>query len=246
MEKNISTSNQTSLWPLVFAGAIRAAFGLVWGLDAYFKWQPDFYNNYQTYISSIISGQPSWLMPWFNFWNNLIALNPDVFSWATRIIETIIALGLLLGFGRKWIYMLGGFFALLIWAIPEGFGGPYTPGATDVGAGLIYAFVFLALILLDYVLGRSPYSLDFYIERGWPGWKSFAEWAPASTLKQEPRYLPWPVQILVILVLIAMLIVFLIILGSELSTASTSGTGSLEWFRGLFATGGLKQVFQLV
>jgi nitrite reductase (NO-forming) len=246
MEKNVATNIQTSLWPRVFAGAIRAAFGLAWGLDTYFKWQPDFYNNYQTYISSIIPGQPSWLMPWFNFWNNLIALNPSVFSWATRIIEAIIALGLLLGFGRKWIYMLGGFFALLIWAIPEGFGGPYTPGATDVGAGLIYAFLFLALILLDYVLGRSPYSLDFYIERAWPAWKSFAEWAPASTLKQEPKYLSWPVQIIVILVLIAMLVVFLIILGSELNSASSSGTGSLQWFRQLFATSSLKQIIQLI
>lgn len=246
MDKDMSASKESSLWPQVFAGAIRAAFGLTWGLDAYFKWQPDFYNNYQSYISGIISGQPSWLMPWFNFWNNLIALNPGVFSWATRIIEAIIALGLLLGFARKWIYMLGGFFALLIWAIPEGFGGPYTPGATDVGAGLIYAFVFLALILLDYVLGRSPYSLDFYIERGWPAWKSFAEWAPASTLKREPRYLPWPVQAFVILVLIAMLVVFLIILGSELNSASSSGGSSLEWFRQLFATSGLLQVIQLI
>jgi nitrite reductase (NO-forming) len=246
MDKDISVSKESSLWPRVFAGAIRAAFGLVWGLDAYFKWQPNFYNNYQSYITEVISGQPGWLMPWFNFWNNLIALNPNVFSWATRIIETVIALGLLLGLVRKWTYVLGGLFALLIWAIPEGFGGPYTPGATDVGAGLIYAFVFLALILLDYVLGRSPYSLDFYIERSAPGWKAFAEWAPASTLKQEPRYLSWPIQILVILALIAMLVVFLIILGSELSSASSSGAQSLEWFKQLFATSGLQQVIQLI
>jgi nitrite reductase (NO-forming) len=242
---NIETK-QASHWTHTIAGAIRAAFGLVWGLDAYFKWQPDFYNNYQSYISGIIGGQPGWLMPWFNFWNNLIALNPSVFSWATRIIETIIALGLLIGFARKWVYVLGGLFALLIWAIPEGFGGPYTPGATDVGAGLIYAFVFLALILLDYVLGRSPYSLDFYIERGTPAWKAFAEWAPASTLKQEPKYLPWPIQAVVIIGLIAMLVIFLIILGSELNSATSAGSQSLEWFRQLFATSSLQQVIQLI
>jgi nitrite reductase (NO-forming) len=87
----------------------------------------------------------------------------------------MIALGLLCGFTRKWVYVLGGLFALLIWAIPEGFSGSYTSSVTDVGAGLIYACVFLALILFVYVLGRSPYSLDFYIERSAPSWKTVAE-----------------------------------------------------------------------
>jgi hypothetical protein len=31
-----------SLWADTAAGAIRAAFGLVWAIDTYFKWQPDF------------------------------------------------------------------------------------------------------------------------------------------------------------------------------------------------------------
>jgi nitrite reductase (NO-forming) len=111
-----------------------------------------------------VSGQPGGLVPWFTFWSNLILLDPNLFAWLTRIIEILVALGLLFGFARKYVYLLGGIFALLIWSIPEGFGGPYAPGATDVGAGLIYVFLFIALILINYIKGKAPYSVDFYIE----------------------------------------------------------------------------------
>lgn len=222
MNANISKPKQSSHWTHTIAGAIRVAFGMAWGIDAFLKWQPAFFDNYASYITGIISGQPAWLLPWFNFWGNLIQPNANLFAWLTRIIETGIALGLLFGFGRKWLYLLGGMFALLIWAIPEGFGGPYTPGATDVGAGLIYAFVFLALILIDYLKGRAPYSVDFYIEKVFPGWTKVAEWAPAETLKQEPAYLPWSYQIITIIGLIVMLVVFLAILSSELRNAPPS------------------------
>jgi nitrite reductase (NO-forming) len=222
MNAKVSNDNSSSLWVDAAAGAIRTAFGLAWALDAYFKWQPAFFNNYLSYITSIIDGQPSWLLPWFNFWSNLITPNPGLFAWLTRLIETAVAIGLLLGVARKWTYVLGGIFALLIWSVPEGLGGPYTPGATDVGAGLIYAFLFLALIVIDYVMGRSPYSLDYYLERRFPSWKMFAEWAPASTLEKEPRRLSWPVQIATLIGLVILLVVFLIILGSELNSAPAS------------------------
>lgn len=207
------------MWVDVFVGAIRTAFGLAWAFDAYLKWQPSFFNNYLSYITGIVDGQPKWLMPWFNFWVDLIKRDPNLFAWGTRIVETLIAAGLLLGLSRRWVYVLGIVFALLIWSIPEGFGGPYAPGSTDVGAGLIYVFVFLALIVMEYMLGKSPYSLDYYIERSVPGWKFFGEWAPAQTLAKEPRYLSWPVQIVVLLGLAIMLVVFLIIIQGEIHAA---------------------------
>ncbi len=228
---NVKTTETKPLshWTHTIAGAIRAAFGMAWGIDAFLKWQPDFFNNYASYITGIVSGQPNWLLPWFNFWSNLIQADPNLFAWLTRIIETLIALGLLFGFARKWTYILGGVFALLIWSIPEGFGGPYTPGATDVGAGLIYVFVFIALILIDYLKGRAPYSVDYYIEQSFPAWHSVAEWAPADTLKQEPAYLPWRYQIITIIGLIVMLVVFIYILISELKSAPPATGLALLW-----------------
>lgn len=216
MDPKLVKSNDYSLWADAFAGAIRAAFGLVWAIDAFFKWQPDFFNNYLSYITGIVTGQPQWLMPWFNLWVKLITPDPNLFAWMTRLVETAIALGLLFGFGRKWVYVLGGLFALVIWAVPEGFGGPYTPGATDVGGGLIYVLVFGALIVMDYALGRSPYSVDFYLEKHFPFWRKIVEWAPAAIQKQEPRYLPWRIQIIVIVGMVILLAVFLAIIISEL------------------------------
>jgi nitrite reductase (NO-forming) len=227
----LSKNKERSLWTHTVAAAIRTAFGVVWALDAYFKWQPDFYDHYLSYITSVINGQPNWLMPWFNFWRNFIALNPNIFSWATRIVETVIAIGLLTGFSRKWLYLLGTGFALVVWSVPEGFGGPYAPGATDVGAGLIYSFVFIALILLDYLLGRSPYSVDFYIENVKPGWMKFAEWAPADVLKQDYTYLPWSIQIVTIVGMLAMMAIFLVILGSELNSSPPAVGMILEGIR---------------
>jgi nitrite reductase (NO-forming) len=244
MSSNTSTKQTFSLWTHTAEGAIRVAFGLAWGIDAYLKWQPDFSKNYLNYITSIISGQPHWLLPWFNFWNNLISMNPGLFAWTTRIIETIIAIGLLAGIARKWIYVLGGVFAILIWSIPEGFGGPYVPGSTDVGGGLIYVFLFIALILLNYVLGRSPYSVDYYIERSYPGWRKIAEWAPTFVLQQEPPYLSWGIQFVTITGLIVMFFLFVTILTSELSTNPASSALALEWFKINFQTANLKQVLQ--
>jgi nitrite reductase (NO-forming) len=229
METKTAQTKPLSHWRHTIAGAIRVAFGMAWGIDAFLKWQPDFFNNYLSYITGIISGQPSWLLPWFNFWGNLIQMNPDLFAWLTRIIETLIAAGLLLGLFRKWVYLLGALFALLIWSIPEGFGGPYTPGATDVGGGLIYVFMFMGLILIDYMMGKSPYSMDYYIEKKLPSWRYAAEWAPTATLEQEPVYLPWGYQIITIIGLIVMLGLFLYILGSELNSAPPSTGLVLGW-----------------
>ena len=78
------------------------------------------FNSYLSYITSIADGQPQGLLPWFNFWISVIKPDPNLFAWLTRLVETAIAVGLLLGLVRKWVYVLGGAFALLIWSIPEG------------------------------------------------------------------------------------------------------------------------------
>ena len=220
MNAKPSNSNDYSLWADTATGAIRTAFGLVWAIDAYLKWRPVFFENYLSYVTSISSGQPQWLLPWFNLWISLIKLDPNLFAWLTRFVETGIAVGLLLGVARKWTYVLGGLFALFVWSIPEGFGGPYVPGATDVGAGVVYILVFASLFVMDHILGRSPYSLDFYLERIFPAWRHLAEWAPPQILDQEPRRLSWTIQIVTFIGIVVMLLILLFIIGSELNAAA--------------------------
>jgi nitrite reductase (NO-forming) len=64
---------------------------------------------------------------------------------------------------------------LIIWSVPEGFGGPYGPGSTDIGTGMVYAIVSFLLLVINAAFGPSRYSLDFIIERKWPRWKKIAE-----------------------------------------------------------------------
>ena len=54
----------------------RVTFGFVWLIDAYFKFQPGFAQNFSNLIQAGGQGQPAWLAPWFSFWVNFTSMNP--------------------------------------------------------------------------------------------------------------------------------------------------------------------------
>ena len=105
-----------STWLLAITSAVRAAFGVIWAIDAYLVWQPAFALHFVGYLENALQGQAPWLHPWLAAWLALVKLAPGIFIWLTRIIETLIALGLLLGLARRWIYLGGGIFSLLLWS----------------------------------------------------------------------------------------------------------------------------------
>ena len=119
--------------------------------------------------------QPGWLKWWFDFWIRLQHPNPAFYAYLVAAAETLIALAVIFGFARKLTYLGAIAFSLLIWATAEGFGGPYTRGSTDIGAAVIYAFVFLALLAISAQEGTSRYSLDALIERRVSWWHWIAE-----------------------------------------------------------------------
>ena len=214
--------HQISTWHVAASGALRAVFGLVWALNAYLTWRPSFAAHYVGYLHNAATNQPGWLAPWFTFWINLVSPHPDLFIWATRIVETLIALGLLLGFARKTTFVIGALFSLLIWSTAEGFSGPYTAGATNLGPALVYVLLFIGLILSDREHGRSPYSIDYYLERRWPGWRRFSELASPRVLDRVPPRLPWPEQLAgMVGILIALALLF-----GSLSSALNAPTGT--------------------
>jgi nitrite reductase (NO-forming) len=176
MSQEHTREPSSEAWPAMARTALRVAFGLIWVANAAFTWTSEFAVHYVGYLHNAAQGQPAWSAWWFNFWINLVTPHAGLFVWATRIIETLLALALVLGLARKTVYVLGALFSLLVWSTAEGFGGPYTVGATNMGAGIIYVLVFIALIVINSRSGPSPYSLDYYIERGWPGWRWLAEW----------------------------------------------------------------------
>ncbi|MGH8184734.1 MAG: multicopper oxidase domain-containing protein [Rhodanobacteraceae bacterium] len=163
-------------WPAVASAALRIAFGIIWAVGAAFTWSSRFAANYVGYLHNAAQGQPAWSAWWFDMWIAIVEPHAMVFVWLTRIAETLLALALLLGFARRTAYVLGALFSLLIWSTAEGFGGPYTVGAANMGTAITYVLVFIALIGINYRGGPSPYSVDYLIELHWPRWSRVAEW----------------------------------------------------------------------
>lgn len=155
--------------------AIRILFGAVFAVDAYLKWRPGFASSFHSQVTAAAAGQPGWLLPWFHFWAHLTALAPLPLAYLSAVTETLITLALLLGLARQVTYFAAAAYAFFLWAIPEGFGGPYKGGATDIGTGIIYVIMFLALYQLDTLADESPWSLDPAIERRFPRWRALSE-----------------------------------------------------------------------
>ena len=159
---------------------IRIVFGLIWAVDAWLKWQPDFISGFKDAVAEGAKHQAAFLKPWFDFWIQLTALNPPLLAYGTAVLETLIAISLLFGLARRPMYIVGLLYSLLIWATAEGFGGPYTAGATDLGTAITYAVVFALLFLVDDLAGRSPFAIDSWIERRLPWWNRIAR-TPQAT-----------------------------------------------------------------
>jgi len=164
-------------WRLNGIGLLRILFGIVWGVDAWFKWQPDFVNNFTTYLSGAQAGQPWPIHHWIVFWTNTVGVDPTVFAYATAVGETAIAIALIVGAFTNLTSVVGVLLSLIIWSTAEGFGGPYHPGSTDIGAAIIYPLVFAGLFLssagryygvdskLTPALGRFGYLASGWFKR---------------------------------------------------------------------------------
>ena len=161
---------------------MRVAFGIVWLIDGFFKFQPGEASAFLQTMQTVVVGQPAWLGPWFSFWAGMITQNVAFFVAMIGTCEVLLGLALVFGFMRKVVYGLGALLSLSIWAIPEGFGGPYGPGSTDIGTAIIYVFVFAALMVIAASQGPDKNSFDHWLEKrvGW--WAKIAEfgWTPAS------------------------------------------------------------------
>jgi nitrite reductase (NO-forming) len=179
----------TPAWP---KDALRITFGAIWLIDATLKWLPGFRASYMSVIMAEAQGQPGWLQPWFRFWINIQHPDAMPLAYLVAVAETLIAVALIAGFARKITYSAAIVFSLLIWATAEGFGGPYTSGASDIGTAIIYAVVFAALLALSYYAGPSRYSADYYIERKVSWW-----WKVAETRRLAPAEAPIPAGVTV-------------------------------------------------
>ena len=171
------------LWP---KDALRISFGIIWLIDATLKWLPGFRADYMDTIMGQPRGQPGWLKPWFDFWINVQRPRVMFFAYLVSVVETLIALALIAGFARKITYISAATFSVLIWATAEGFGGPYTSGAADIGTAIIYAVVFMGLLALSAYAGPARYSADYYLEHRISWWWKVAEMRRPAAMTTGP------------------------------------------------------------
>ncbi len=142
-------------------GIARIIFGLVWVVAALLQWLPQFQNTFVAQVAAAKAGQPGFIQGWISFWANLVSVNPLLFARMLAATETMIAAFLILGIFSNLTSIVGIFLSLGIWSIPEGFGGPYLPGATtDIGTAFPYALLFVVLLLLS---AGCYYGLDSWL-----------------------------------------------------------------------------------
>lgn len=134
-------------WRMQGIGLLRVLFGVVWGIDAWFKWQPGFVANFKDYLTGAQDGQPWPVHHWIGFWVNTIGVDPKLFAYLVAAGETAIAVALILGVFTNLTTVVGVLLSIVIWTTAEGLGGPYKAGSTDIGAAIIYVLVFAGLFL---------------------------------------------------------------------------------------------------
>ncbi len=154
---------------------LRCIFGVIWIIDGMLKFvfpEPDLLANM---LQNVSQGQPDWLAPWFSFWSSALSVNPAGIYYITSTLELALGACLIVGLLQKIDYLGGMVLAFIIWSVPEGFGGPYGMGSTDIGTALMYIVIYFALIVIDISNGPNPYTLDARISKKLKWWSKLTE-----------------------------------------------------------------------
>jgi uncharacterized membrane protein YphA (DoxX/SURF4 family) len=101
------------------------------------------------------------LHQWMELWHTIAMASPATFAVGTAVIETIIALGLLLGAFSNLILIGSAVFSFGIWSTAEGFHLPWDrAGITDLGPSVGCIAASLALF---FALGGAVWSVDGWL-----------------------------------------------------------------------------------
>ncbi|MDG6980853.1 MAG: hypothetical protein JRN51_07030 [Nitrososphaerota archaeon] len=155
--------------------SIRVVFGMAWLIDGAMKFIWLSPTDVVNLVQNAGQGQPAWLAPWYNFWGGFVSSNPSFMLYGVGLWELILGFTLVFGLMRKLSYLSGILLSLLIYSIDEGFGGPYGAGSTDIGAAIIYVFVYFALIALESATASNRFTLDSAVERRFGAWRKISE-----------------------------------------------------------------------
>jgi nitrite reductase (NO-forming) len=131
-----------------FAG-LRIAFGVVWSIDAAYKWVPAFRTQtLQTQFAHHLAEiHTPVIHQWISFWDRVAVSHSGPFGFTIAVVETLLAIGLLTGFFSRLTFAVGAVFSAGIWTAAEGMGLPIQAGQTDIGTSCIYVLVYAALFI---------------------------------------------------------------------------------------------------
>jgi hypothetical protein len=163
--------------------ALRLAVGTILAVDATLQFLPGA-SPQVAYLLVVGAGQDqASLAWWYSYWAGVIAQDPGFWWYGTGVLTASLATCLILGVARRIAYVVGFAFGLGLWAIPNGFGGPFVAPNTDVGGGLLYALLFLILLQADSVSGPARLVGDGFLEHRWPRWRLIggASFSPRPT-----------------------------------------------------------------
>jgi uncharacterized membrane protein YphA (DoxX/SURF4 family) len=157
---------------------------VLWAVDATFKWLPGFIHG-QTLGDELGKAEDVHtpvFHQWLQMWHAIGTSSPGTFAVITAIIETLIALGLILGAFSNLVLLGSAVFSFGIWSGAEGFHLPWEQGMTDLGASVGYVFASPALF---FAFAGSTWSLD---TRLWPmlgryGWLCGRPAGPAGAAR---------------------------------------------------------------
>ena len=156
-------TSSLSLRRLHGAAVVRIAFGVIWAIDASFKWLPGFVHG-QTLGKELGAGadiQTPIVHQWIQLWHGAAEASPSGFAIGTGIIETVIAICMLLGAFSNALFVGSAAFSFGIWSAAEGFHLPWSkPGITDLGPSV--AYIIASLVMLFAAAGAT-WSVDGWL-----------------------------------------------------------------------------------
>jgi uncharacterized membrane protein YphA (DoxX/SURF4 family) len=155
---DLASSPQEARRAHLFA-LLRILFGVVWAIDAAYKWEPAFRDQtlqaqFSRHLDKIHTPV---IHGWIDLWYQVALHQRDAFGIAIAVIETVIAIGLLTGSYSRLVFIGGALFSAGIWTAAEGMGLPIQAGQTDIGTSCIYVLVFIGLFI---GAAGSAWSLD--------------------------------------------------------------------------------------
>ncbi|MHB1938660.1 MAG: hypothetical protein ACYCOR_19070 [Acidobacteriaceae bacterium] len=132
----------------LFSG-LRFLFGIVWAINTALEANAAYIRRFLHSMVARIPGQPALIQAYLR---NAVAvvrtIGPSHVAMVTIALDAVIAASLLTGLWVRPAAWLGVIYSLLLWSTVGGFGGPFTTGATDPGTAIVYALVFLCVLVV--------------------------------------------------------------------------------------------------